>query len=96
MKTKKEIGEEGNEGIPLGNYPATCKSTSSRCGKGVANAGELIHMLVAGVDNDKFEIITFSNPKVRRSGSPLLRFYEAVFFVLSAAGIGDNTTAALR
>ena len=47
-------------------------------------------------DDDKFELslATFSNQTVRRSGSHL-HFFEAVFFTLSAAGIGANTTAAL-
>ena len=41
-------------------------------------------------DDDKFELslATFSNQTVRRSGSHLLHFFEAVFSVLSAAGIG--------
>ena len=46
--------------------------------------------LLAGDDDDKFELslATFSNQTVRRSGSHLLHVFEAVFFVLSAAGIG--------
>ena len=42
---------------------------------------------LAGGDNDKFELATFSSQRVRRSGTPLLHFFEAAFFVLSAAGI---------
>ena len=43
------------------------------------------------VDNDdifELSLTTFSNQSVRRSGSHLLQFFEAVFFVLSADGIG--------
>ena len=39
-------------------------------------------------DNDKFEQATFSSQRVRTSGTPLLHFFEAAFFVLSAVGIG--------
>ena len=42
---------------------------------------------LAGEDNYTFELATFSSPRVRRSGTPTLHFFEAVFFVLSAAGI---------
>ena len=40
---------------------------------------------LAGDYDDKFELATCSNPRVRRSGSPLLRFFffKTVFFVLS-------------
>ena len=34
------IREEGNEGTPLSNYAATCKCTSSRSGKEVADSEE--------------------------------------------------------
>ena len=46
--------------------------------------------LLAGGENDKFELATFSSQRVRRSGTPLLspHFFEAAFFVLSVACIG--------
>ena len=43
---------------------------------------------LAGGDNDKFKLATVISQKVSRSGTPLLHFFEAAFFVLSAAGIG--------
>ena len=42
---------------------------------------------LADDDDDRFELATISNPRVRRFGSPLLHCFEAVFFVLSVAGI---------
>ena len=42
---------------------------------------------LAGGNIDKSKLATFSSQRVRRSGTPLLHFFEAVF-VLSAAGIG--------
>ena len=64
----KEIREEGNEGTPLSNYPATCKCTSSRSEKEVADSGELSVTAdpLAGDDDDKFELATFPNQSVRR------------------------------
>ena len=43
---------------------------------------------LVGDDDDTFELATFSNQRVRKSGSPVLNFFEAVFFVLSTVGIG--------
>ena len=43
---------------------------------------------VIGDDDDKLKLATFSNQRVRKCGSPLLNFFEAVFFVLSTVGIG--------
>ena len=34
-------------------------------------------------DHDKLKLATFSNQRVRESGSPLLNFFEVVFFVNS-------------
>ena len=46
--------------------------------------------LLADDDNDEFglSLATICNQTVRRSGSHRLHSFEAVFFVLSAAGIG--------
>ena len=58
--------------------------------------------LVGDDDDDKLLLATFSNQRVRKSGSPLLNIFEAVFFVLSTVGVGTpnvepiDTTAALR
>ena len=38
-------------------------------------------------DDDKLYLAMFSNQRVRKSGSLLLNFFEAVFFVLSTVGI---------
>ena len=62
--------------------------TSSRSGQEVADLAELsvtADPLVGGY-NDKFELVTLSSQRVRRSRTPLLHF-EAAFFVLSAADI---------
>ena len=75
---------------PPSNYAATFKCTSSRSGKEVADSEKLSVTAdpVAGGDNDKFELATFSSPRVRRSGTPLLHCFDTVFYLLSAAGIG--------
>ena len=51
---------------------------------------------LAGGDNDKFEQVTYSCPRVRRSGTPLSHFFEAVFFVLSAAGNGTPNVESIQ
>ena len=51
---------------------------------------------MAGDDDDKFELATFSIQRVKRSGSPLLHFFEAVFFVLSAAGNGTPNIESIQ
>ena len=40
------------------------------------------------VGDDDDTLATFSNQRVKKSGLPLLNFFEAVFFVLSTVGIG--------
>ena len=74
----------------LSKYPATCKFNSSRRGKEVKDSRKLsVTADTLSGDDDNFELslAPFSNQIVRRSGSHL-HFLEAVFFVLSAAGIG--------
>ena len=41
-----------------------------------------------GDDDDKLKLATFSNQRVRKSGSHLINSSEAVCFVLSTVGIG--------
>ena len=85
----------------MSNYPATCKFNSSRHGKEVVDSRELSvtdDPLAGDDDDDKFELSlsTFSNQRVRRSGSHLLHFFEKVFFVLSAACIGTPNVVPIQ
>ena len=46
--------------------------------------------MLAGADNDTFELATFFHPKSKKVLAISSSFFEAVFFVLSVAGTGTS------
>ena len=51
---------------------------------------------LVGDDDDKLYLVFFFNQRVRKSVSPLLNFFEAVFFVLSTVGIGTSNVEPIQ
>ena len=93
-----ESGKRETRAPPLSNYASICKCTICRSGKEVADSEELSVTAnpLAGEYNYIFELATFSSPRVRRSGTPTLHFFEAVFFVLSATCIGTSNVVPIQ